>query len=95
MFTLLSKVGEGELITITISWTNTHALRVTIFYKHDGIFLFFSGTFSNVYLAKMNRLPDELCALKHIIPTSGPGRVENELKCLQDIGYVLKVFLNY
>ncbi|KAJ7334538.1 Cell division control protein 7 [Desmophyllum pertusum] len=44
------------------------------------------GTFSNVYLAKMNRLPDELCALKHIIPTSGPGRVENELKCLQDIG---------
>ena len=37
----------------------------------------------------MNRLPDELCALKHIIPTSGPGRVENELKCLQDIGYEL------
>lgn len=36
----------------------------------------------------MNRLPDVLCALKHIIPTSGPGRVENELKCLQDIGYV-------
>lgn len=54
----------------------------------------FTGTFSNVYLAKMNRLPDELCALKHIIPTSGPGRVENELKCLQDIGYVCKVFLN-
>lgn len=44
------------------------------------------GTFSNVYLAKMNRIPDVLCALKHIIPTSGPGRVENELKCLQDIG---------
>ena len=44
----------------------------------------------------MNSLPDELCALKHIIPTSGPGRVENELKCLQDIGYVWKkTFLNY
>ncbi|XP_068740030.1 cell division cycle 7-related protein kinase-like [Montipora capricornis] len=44
------------------------------------------GTFSNVYLVQMNRLPDEFWALKHIIPTSGPGRVENELKCLQDIG---------
>ena len=46
----------------------------------------FAGTFSNVYLARMNTLPDVLCALKHIIPTSGPGRVQNELKCLQDIG---------
>lgn len=45
----------------------------------------------------MNRLPDELCALKHIIPTSGPGRVENELKCLQDIGYelYLRVFVSH
>jgi len=50
------------------------------------LFFCFAGTFSNVYLAKMNRIPDVLCALKHIIPTSGPGRVENELKCLQDIG---------
>ena len=49
-------------------------------------FLYYPGTFSNVYLAKMNRIPDELCALKHIIPTSGLGRIENELKCLQDIG---------
>ena len=53
--------------------------------------MYYPGTFSNVYLAKMNRIPDELCALKHIIPTSGPGRIENELKCLQDIGYVEKV----
>ncbi|KAK2566029.1 Cell division cycle 7-related protein kinase [Acropora cervicornis] len=44
------------------------------------------GTFSNVYLVRMNEIEDELWALKHIIPTSGPGRVENELKCLQDIG---------
>lgn len=61
-----------------------------ILYKHESSYCWYStGTFSNVYLAKMNRLPDELCALKHIIPTSGPGRVENELKCLQDIGYEL------
>jgi len=44
------------------------------------------GTFSNVYLAKMKAFPDQLCALKHIIPTSGPTRIENELKCLQFIG---------
>ena len=92
MFTLLSKVGEGELLTI--SWTlyfsvgkkkKVYIPKLLYFY----LLLFFAGTFSNVYLAKMNRLPDELCALKHIIPTSGPGRVENELKCLQDIGYML------
>ena len=53
--------------------------------------MYYPGTFSNVYLAKMNKIPDELCALKHIIPTSGPGRIENELKCLQDIGWVEKV----
>ncbi|EDO33825.1 predicted protein [Nematostella vectensis] len=44
------------------------------------------GTFSNVYLAKMHDFPDEFWALKHIIPTSGPERIENELKCLQIIG---------
>ena len=91
MFTLLSKVGEGELITFTISWTVEMLLKKKD--KHEFCFCSYStGTFSNVYLAKMNRLPDELCALKHIIPTSGPGRVENELKCLQDIGYELQVF---
>ncbi|KAJ8300896.1 hypothetical protein KUTeg_022415 [Tegillarca granosa] len=30
---------------------------------------------------------DQLFALKHIIPTSHPSRIEGELRCLQEIGY--------
>lgn len=91
------KWGKVSLLHITICQTNTHtSVLLLTLYKQESPYSWYStGTFSNVYLAKMNRLPDELCALKHIIPTSGPGRVENELKCLQDIGYVCKVSLNY
>ena len=86
------KWEKVSLLHITISHTNTHtSVLLKTFYKQESPSWYSTGTFSNVYLAKMNRLPDELCALKHIIPTSGPGRVENELKCLQDIGYVCKV----
>ncbi|XP_064649511.1 cell division cycle 7-related protein kinase-like [Lineus longissimus] len=48
------------------------------------------GTFSSVYLAKLKSQPDvdQMFALKHIIPTSHPSRIENELKCLQLIGGV-------
>ncbi|XP_046845916.1 probable cell division control protein 7 homolog 2 [Xenia sp. Carnegie-2017] len=44
------------------------------------------GTFSNVYQAHLVEHPDELFALKHIIPTSSPDRVEREIRCLQEMG---------
>ncbi|WAR31039.1 CDC7-like protein [Mya arenaria] len=45
-------------------------------------------TFSSVFLAKMRHYPEieQMFALKHIIPTSHPSRIEGELKCLQEIG---------
>ena len=48
----------------------------------------FTGTFSSVFLAKLKHYHDvdELFALKHIIPTSHPSRIEGELQCLQEIG---------
>ncbi|XP_078489504.1 cell division cycle 7-related protein kinase-like [Ciona intestinalis] len=52
------------------------------------------GTFSNVYLAKLKNTHDTnpaLFALKHIFSTSHPKRIENEIKCLKDIGGELHV----
>lgn len=47
------------------------------------------GTFSSVYLAQLkNHSSDQMFALKHIIPTSHPSRIENELRCLLDIGWI-------
>jgi cell division control protein 7 len=46
------------------------------------------GTFSSVFLARLKHykeLPQKF-ALKHIIPTSHPCRIEGELRCLQEIG---------
>eukprot|EP00106_Octopus_bimaculoides_P017804 XP_014785246.1 PREDICTED: cell division cycle 7-related protein kinase-like isoform X2 [Octopus bimaculoides] len=46
------------------------------------------GTFSSVFQAKLREYPkvSRLFALKHIIPTSHPMRIETELKCLQELG---------
>ncbi|KAL4218644.1 Cell division control protein 7 [Mactra antiquata] len=46
------------------------------------------GTFSSVFLAKLREYPnvDQMFALKHIIPTSHPSRIEGELRCLLEIG---------
>ncbi|KAL5015720.1 hypothetical protein ScPMuIL_005309 [Solemya velum] len=46
------------------------------------------GTFSSVFLARLKHYPEitQLFALKHIIPTSHPSRIEGELRCLQQIG---------
>jgi hypothetical protein len=44
------------------------------------------GTFSSVYLAHLKENPDVQFALKHIVPTSAPCRIENELRCLQTFG---------
>lgn len=46
------------------------------------------GTFSSVFLATMkssNR--HKKFALKHLIPTCHPERIERELQCLQQMGY--------
>lgn len=50
------------------------------------------GTFSTVFLAslkKQEHVPAgkrKYFAVKHLIPTSHPNRVERELRCLLDIG---------
>ncbi|XP_045542616.1 cell division cycle 7-related protein kinase [Papilio machaon] len=50
------------------------------------------GTFSSVYLGSLRRhstLPAadrRWFAIKHLVPTAHPARIEHELRCLQDIG---------
>lgn len=50
------------------------------------------GTFSSVYLGSLRQhasLPDtekRWFAIKHLVPTAHPARIEHELRCLQDIG---------
>ncbi|XP_032526383.2 cell division cycle 7-related protein kinase-like isoform X1 [Danaus plexippus] len=60
------------------------------------------GTFSSVYLGSLKQhaqLPDDQkrwFAIKHLVPTAHPARIEHELRCLQDIGgkdYVIGVDL--
>ncbi|XP_074655079.1 cell division cycle 7-related protein kinase-like isoform X2 [Tubulanus polymorphus] len=51
------------------------------------------GAFSTVFLGRLKNRPDidRLFALKHIIPTSHPSRIEQELNCLQQIGGLCNV----
>ncbi|CAH2068083.1 unnamed protein product, partial [Iphiclides podalirius] len=50
------------------------------------------GTFSSVYLGSLRRhavLPSSerrWFAIKHLVPTAHPARIEHELRCLQDMG---------
>lgn len=47
------------------------------------------GAFSSVFLATLKSSNGcKKFALKHLIPTCHPERIERELKCLQQIGYV-------
>lgn len=52
------------------------------------------GTFSSVYLGSLrahSALPDaskRWFAIKHLVPTAHPARIEHELRCLRDIGSV-------
>ena len=47
-----------------------------------------TGTFSSVYLAHIKGFSEQHYALKHLVPTSSPLRIENEIKCLQLLQYV-------
>ncbi|XP_053694704.1 uncharacterized protein LOC128742385 [Sabethes cyaneus] len=55
------------------------------------------GTFSSVFLGSLKcheRLPVErkkLFAIKHVVPTSHPGRIERELRCMLQIGGAFNV----
>lgn len=50
------------------------------------------GTFSSVYLGSLRQHADlpasekRWFAIKHLVPTAHPARIEHELRCLQDIG---------
>lgn len=41
-----------------------------------------AGTFGTVYVALLKNNPNKWYALKHIVPTCIPSRIENEIKCL-------------
>lgn len=84
-----------------VSWFPRHILFTQLHFRSHGSDFFaysafnpiirlknISGTFSSVFLAKLKHYPDidQQFALKHIIPTSHPSRIEGELQCLQEIG---------
>lgn len=56
------------------------------------------GTFSSVYLGSLRAhspLPDSSkrwFAIKHLVPTAHPARIEHELRCLREIGCVLPIY---
>ena len=58
------------------------------------------GTFGHVFLASLQEYPSSLYALKYILPTCAPQRIENEIKyllLLNDCNNVisLKTFMRY
>lgn len=59
------------------------------------------GTFSSVYLGSLRAhspLPDaskRWFAIKHLVPTAHPARIEHELRCLRDIGYCASLFNSF
>lgn len=52
-----------------------------------------SGTFSSVYLATLKKDSSEKVAIKHLVPTSIYTRLENEIYCLKEMGYVIQCVL--
>ncbi len=76
-FDICYKIGEGEactnpLSTITPPPPHTHT---------------HTGTFSSVYLASLKGIPEKRVAIKHLVPISSPNRIENEIYCLQHMGW--------
>jgi len=65
-------------------------------YCFEAYAVFFVGTFSSVYLAEVKNCGRcrQQYALKHLIPTSHPSRIENELRCLRDLGFVVNYRVN-
>ena len=56
--------------------------------SNDAVMFVCTGTFSSVYLAHIKGFSKQHYALKHLVPTSSPLRIENEIKCLQLLQYV-------
>lgn len=63
---------------------NTVPLIKDLFHVHGKVG---EGTFSSVYLATL-KLSDgsKKFALKHLVPTRHPEKIERELQCMQQIG---------
>lgn len=52
------------------------------------------GTFSSVFMASLldeEEKPTKLFAIKHLVPTAHPKRIQIEFSCLKLIGYVLYI----
>lgn len=52
------------------------------------------GTFSSVFMASLlnEEEPRKLFAIKHLVPTTHPKRIQIEFSCLKLIGYVLIIY---
>ena len=88
-FEVLSKIGEGVYF---VTYPHLHPASYVCLYPTCHSQAFPSprplGTFSSVFLARLKVDEEEgsCFALKHIVPTSAPCRMENELRCLQVMG---------
>eukprot|EP00795_Rhopilema_esculentum_P010399 gene10399-19100_t len=78
-------IGQGEAYSSEVSGDLIEKFPV-IKENFDILSKVGEGTFSKVYLAQLKSYPDEIVAIKHIVPTSSPVRVRNELSCLQKLG---------
>ena len=90
-FEVLSKIGEGVYVFCDVPTPPSCLLRLPLFHlPHSQAFPSPRplGTFSAVFLARLKVDGEEgsCFALKHIVPTSAPCRMENELRCLQVMG---------
>lgn len=68
----------------TLMCKNTFPLLTDLFDVHGKVG---EGTFSSVFLATLKASDgSKKFALKHLVPTRHPEKIERELQCMQQIG---------
>lgn len=77
-------IGPDDESDKIASLINTVPILDELFHIHYKVG---EGTFSSVFLATLkNSSQSKNFAVKHLVPTCHPGRIERELQCLKDIG---------
>ena len=81
--TRAEEVNEDETDNV-VALKNTIPLLKDLFYIHGKVG---EGTFSSVFLATLKASDgSKKFALKHLVPTRHPEKIERELQCMQQIG---------